>query len=415
VTTAPGEPAIAPGAERPAAVQGRVTFPCLEGIRALAAVMVVIHHASSLAGPAHTPELIRVPAEVMDAGVAIFFVISGFLLYRPFVRARLRGNALPGARGYFWRRVLRIYPAYWLALTVAVYVFGVGKIPDLRSFVEFYGLVHIYNSHDLLRAPIEQSWTLATEVSFYVVLPVWAYCMARVKGSPRKMLGTELAGVGILIAATLVWRIAVYASGTHADGMYNAWLPGWLDVFAFGMLIAILSVWTSELGRPVPLRLDRRFAPAACWIVALVLFWAISTQMGIPRNTATFTHAENFKLHYFYGVASLLFVLPAVFGPQDRGLIRGFLRTRVMVFLGVISYGVYLWHEMWLTKYIDWTRGHLFSMPLPPILTAVFALTVASAAISWYVFEKPILKLKDRSLRDVFSRRRTRAALARET
>ena len=88
-------------------------------------------------------------------------------------------------------------------------------------------------------------------------------------------------------------------------------------------------------------------------------------------------------------------MLPAVFGPQDRdrGWIRAFLQTRVMVFLGVISYGIYLWHELWLGKYMEWTGAHAFTVALPPILLAVFALTVV-CGMCGMLFNEMVLRLR---------------------
>ena len=111
----------------------------------------------------------------------------------------------------------------------------------------------------------------------------------------------------------------------------------------------------------------------------------------------------------------MLLVLPAVFGPQDRGTsrIRAFLQTRVMVYLGMISYGIYLWHEGWIDRYLQWTglrtftvytsdvpfRWHtdsLVSVPWFSFVLAVAALTIVSATISWYACERPILRFKHR-------------------
>ncbi len=115
--------------------QGPITFPCFEGLRALAAMMVVVHHAASLAGPESTPHAIRVPAEVMDSGVAVFFVLSGFLIYRPFAAAHHGGRPLPASLAFWWRRLLRLVPAYWLALT---FFWVIGSFELGRDWWRYY-------------------------------------------------------------------------------------------------------------------------------------------------------------------------------------------------------------------------------------------------------------------------------------
>ena len=76
---------------------------------------------------------------------------------------------------FWWRRALRIFPAYWLALTVLIVVFGL-HVSGLHDLVIYYGLLQIYDTHRFLGA-IPQAWTLCTEVSFYVFLPAYAWVM----------------------------------------------------------------------------------------------------------------------------------------------------------------------------------------------------------------------------------------------
>src|SRR5262245_48380037 len=114
---------------------GNPRFPLVDGLRAVAATMVLVSHTSFLSGFNGRGEIGRVFAR-FDMGVALFFIISGFLLYRPFVSARLDGRAAPRVLRYARRRVLRIVPAYWLALTVlAIW-------PGLRGDV--FGHIPIY-------------------------------------------------------------------------------------------------------------------------------------------------------------------------------------------------------------------------------------------------------------------------------
>src|SRR5215212_6043566 len=93
-------------------------FPLFDSLRAIAALSVVAFHAAFFAGMFTSESPLRPYLVRMDVGVSVFFLISGFLLYRPFVRARLGGEGTPHVGGYAWRRFLRIVPAYWVALTI---------------------------------------------------------------------------------------------------------------------------------------------------------------------------------------------------------------------------------------------------------------------------------------------------------
>lgn len=397
-------------------------FAGFDGLRAIAALAVLLTHVADTGG-ANAPNILGIFFARMDGGVAIFFVISGVLLYRPFVAARLLDRSPPRLLPYFWRRGLRIYPAYWLATTVIVYVLGVTTIPSFKNFVLDYSLLHIYspNQPDVF-APLVQAWTLATEIAFYVFLPVWAALMRAVgrrwRGSP---VTSELIGVGVLIGASTVWKAFVLGAGFSDAriGQLKLWLPWWLDLFALGMGLAVLSVAVGSLGRAIPVRLDRRAAPMICWLGALGTFWWVAAGAGLGHTSdpegRSIAHHLLWGQHYLYGATALLLVLPTIFRAPatDGSRILRFLSARVMVFLGTISYGIYLWHEAWIDRYLVWTdlpftgvyasdvpfRWHTnayFSAPWLIFVTAVLALTIASASASWYGFERPLLQLKHR-------------------
>src|SRR5581483_8894405 len=155
----------------------------------------------------------------------IFFVISGFLLYRPFVLARFRAVDGPRIGPYFKRRVLRIFPAYWLVFTIVLlvpFLHGLSwKMPSFGGLIAHYTLTHIY-FHNHVLGPVQQSWTLATELSFYVFLPIYAFAMRKVGRTPIAQLTAELTGLGILYAISVAFRIwAFYGPPPSFNGEYN--------------------------------------------------------------------------------------------------------------------------------------------------------------------------------------------------
>jgi peptidoglycan/LPS O-acetylase OafA/YrhL len=405
--------------DRPAAsttVEPR--FPCFDGLRAMAALAVFMTHVA-FAGGANAPNIFGVFFARMDGGVAVFFVLSGVLIYRPFARAHLLETSTPAIRGYLWRRALRIYPAYWLAMTVVVYGFGATEIPSLRNFVLDYSLLHIYSPHQQdAFGPLLQSWTLSTELAFYAFVPFWALLLRRLaRGDIRSRVRAQLVGVVALVGVSALWKAFVLSAGFGEAriGQLKMWLPWWIDLFAIGMALGVLSLAVTHLGDRPPLRLDGRHAPLLCWIGALVALWWVAAGAGLGHTTPEIAHHLLWGQHYLYGAVAMLLVLPAVFGPQDRGSsrIRAFLQTRVMVFLGIVSYGIYLWHEAWIDRYLHWTgvpafatywsdvpfRWHtnsVISIPWFAFVLAVLALTIATAAASWYGWERPLLRLKHR-------------------
>ncbi len=112
------KPSTASPALQPPA--GNERFPLVDGLRAIAALSVVVYHVGLVSGLNEGGGGAHYAFQRLNVGVTLFFVISGFLLYRPYVNARLRGTPRPTARQFFRRRLLRIVPAYWAALAILV-------------------------------------------------------------------------------------------------------------------------------------------------------------------------------------------------------------------------------------------------------------------------------------------------------
>src|SRR5918911_5479930 len=113
-------------------------FPLFDSLRAIAALSVFAAHAYLILEGFGSPNPLRDVLVRLDVGVTIFFVISGFLLYRPFVRARLRSAPPPRPLAYAWRRLLRIAPAYWVALTIIAVWLGLGEVHEAGKWPLFY-------------------------------------------------------------------------------------------------------------------------------------------------------------------------------------------------------------------------------------------------------------------------------------
>src|SRR5204862_20409 len=149
-----------------------------------------------------------------DIGVAVFFLISGFLLYRPFVAAALDGRPGPSVRRFFKRRLLRIYPAYWLALVGTIVFFGL-KVPvsGVVSYIEYFTLFQIYDNFARASGGISQAWTLSVELSFYAFLPLYAVLMHKLSGDREieRRVRVEVAGLVAMYAVSVAFRALVFA------------------------------------------------------------------------------------------------------------------------------------------------------------------------------------------------------------
>jgi peptidoglycan/LPS O-acetylase OafA/YrhL len=379
---------------------GNPRFPLMDSLRAIAALSVLVTHAGFLSGANFGAWYGDYTAR-LDVGVTIFFLLSGFLLYRPFVSARLGERARPRIPDYARRRLLRILPAYWLALTVLAIWPGLPQMWQPHDWA-YYGLVQVYFP-DWTLGGILPAWSLAVEISFYAALPLLVLLMERpFMGRTRAAkIRSELIMLVLLFAGALLFRVLVRANeGAVPDSNLYFTLAGNFDWFALGMFLALASVWVAGMDRaPAAVRVVERL-PSLSWIVAAVLFWAIATQMGIgPEFPQKYTSEEWLYEHLFYGAIAFFLLLPAVFGDSLGGLPRVILRNRGLAWLGLISYGIFLWHHPIVGELStrDWGDWRFLGLTL-----ATFAVATACAAASYYLMERPLLRFKDRS----FKRRR---------
>lgn len=365
-------------------------FPCFDGLRAFAALAVVGVHTAFSSGFDGRSSLGRY-ASRLEIGVSVFFVISGFLLYRPFAVSHLSGRPAPAARGFWVRRLKRILPAYWLAFVVVTYVLHADAVVHVwYAPLVYLGFAQIYLPEFVLTG-LTQAWSLCTEMTFYLMVPLWAAALGRRARRPAAQLRAELAGVALLVAVSLAWRSAVVPGRSPLEHTMPNWLPGYVDLFALGMLLAVASAWCATQDRR-PAWLWHPALPWVSWSLAAVAFVAVSN-LGLPLTPVTGSAlALALARQTLYGAFAFLLVTPAVFGPQDRGLPRALLRWRPLALAGVVSYGIYLWHEAAIDVYLRWTGNHLFAHPWWQMYAVAASLAIASATASYVVVERPVLR-----------------------
>jgi len=231
------------------------------------------------------------------------------------------------------------------------------------------------------------AWSLVVEMTFYVFLPFYAAAVGRL-ARRRSALSVELVGVAFLSALGVG---AIVAVAVGFDPPWITVLPQHITAFALGMFLAVLS--SAPLRAGTVARLEQLGRAAwVWWGMALVLFVAIPLVVRVEPLAAMST-AQTIGLNIFQTLIGFFVVVPAVLGPQHHGALRRLLRSRPLVFLGVISYGLYLWH--WFVLEIvqeDWLDRPLFHGNWIATLAAGLPVVVAAAAASWYLLERPILR-----------------------
>jgi peptidoglycan/LPS O-acetylase OafA/YrhL len=372
-------------------------FPGFEGLRAVAALLVLVVHTAFASGftlrSAAGPYTAR-----GEVGVALFFLISGFLLYRPFALAAVSGQSAPRFGPFLLRRALRILPLYWVALTVVYLVQGLSSINGVGGLLQTYLFVQVYSKGWVLHG-ISQAWSLDIEVVFYLLLPLWAAALRRRTRTPKAQLQVELAALAgaYLVSTAFRWFVLTHPSG--ATDTWHGWLPTWADMFALGMAVAAVSAYQQQVGRAFRWA-SLPGADVACWVAAAAVYVVFSRGVGLSTNPL-FVGPLHTELagHALYGLFALLVLLPAAFGPQGKGPVRWLLTCRPVVFLGLISYGLYLWHQLMVQQLLDRTSWKLFDIPYWQFLPVALVLAVALASLSYVLVERPGIAVGHRWIR----------------
>lgn len=388
-------------------------FASLDGYRAVAAIGVLVFHVGGAPGSAITNDgtlMGGIVGNLGNSGVATFFLLSGFLLYRPYVDSHLRGTEPPGTLRFYRNRLLRIVPAFWIALT-GWFLLVWPNLPSVRrmaltpeNIATVYGFVQIYRP-PFGFAALTTAWTLCIEVSFYLVLPGIAWVIRDVLGSRahsvRNRLRVQLIGIGALISMGWIYRItivgtyAVFPHATAQDGEH-LWLPNFFDWFGLGMLLAVAISWR-DLGKRLPTAL-RQLANTGwlSWTIAALIYLILVVIRQSAPDVASGANKETLAQvsirMLLNGLAAFFFLLPGIVGTSDRSWVRLSLSSVVPAYLGTISYGIYLWHKVWL----EWlVAGPDVRWSFWPLLAVVFTLTVVVASASWFLAERPLMRFKD--------------------
>ncbi|MFZ0043023.1 MAG: acyltransferase [Solirubrobacteraceae bacterium] len=391
---------------------GNPRFALFDALRGIAVLCIIAYHVTSLTGLFNRPVIGDLFAVLGNQALIFFFVISGFLLYRPYVNAHRRGRPVPSARRYARRRFLRIVPAYWVALTILAIYPGISGVFS-GDWWRYYFFLQGYSNRTLLHG-IPPAWSLTVEVSFYLLLPLWALLVRRLSGLLGR--GSWLRAELTLLAfpALLGLSIQVAASRLLISSLLATTLLGECVWLALGMALAVASVRGEERPHPGAVRRLVIDHPAVCWLGAIACLIGATAVLhpGGLFNIIISLHEVQPLARTLGGIVltagmATFLVAPAVFGENAGGVPRRILAWSPLKLLGLISYGVYLYHltiaEL-LAEHaapgqftatglnLDAHVTHLTSLVL---FVATLAVTAAAAALSYRFIELPLNRRKE--------------------
>ncbi len=376
----------------------------LDGLRGIAVLLVLWYHVWEISwAPAPMPSLQFIP-ETGFAGVDLFFYISGFVIAYPFVAALARGEAPPQWGHFAYRRAIKILPSYVLCIVVLIAI-GYARFANagdaLRDVVTHLLFIHTWwsSTYGSINGVL---WTLAVEVQFYAVFPLLWLCFKRVPWLTA----------GAMVAISLVYRsyAAQCCYHTFMEQLIDN-LPGYLDIFAAGMISAHLFVRWREA--------RRAWTPAVATLAAIAGFAMLTVLL---QNLWSVRTADQWSTVWQIHNRTLVGVAFTFMGLGSLLAVRAWQRllaNPLLLFFAAISYNLYLYHQALARLMLQWrvppyagSDQHADPHWELTYTVAAFAVTIAQAAIVTYAFERPLLRVPFVRVRALLARGKTKRALS---
>ncbi|MBV9089407.1 MAG: acyltransferase [Mycobacteriaceae bacterium] len=356
---------------RPQSVGGARSFlPAVEGMRACAAIGVVITHVAFQTG--HSSGVSGRLFGRFDLAVAVFFALSGFLLWRGHAAAACGLRRVPATGHYLRSRFVRIMPAYVLAVVVVLTLLPDAHGGSVTVWLANLTLTQIYVPLTLT-AGLTQMWSLSVEVTFYLALPILAL-LAR-----QLPVGARVPAIVTFALASLGWGYLPFHTAYGVNPLN--WAPAYATWFAAGMLLA---EWTF---RPLGWmhRLARRRIRIA--VIAVAAYLVAASPLAGPEGLTPAT-VEQFVVRTAMGaVVAAALLAPLVLDRPDTP--HRFLGSAAMVTLGRWSYGLFIWHLAALNMVFPVIGRFAFTGNLPVVLVLTLIFGFAVAAVSYALVESP--------------------------
>ena len=381
-------PVVTPEAGAGRSARAAANIDELDAHRGIAALGIVVFHVYQFSNTRSylyfgTPGYTVLNS--LDGMVPWFFVLTAFLLFEPIARAAIEGTTGLPVRRFAARRAVRLLPAYWVAILV-VWFFRQPALPgDWRDLLEHLSFTQVFDGKRIFYT-IGPAWSLSVEVMFYLLLVGVAvgahrYCSRLDRRAARVAVLGAAAGALILIGAG--WKAwAFYGDNRPTTGSFTTWFGpvANLDVFGIGMMaaIAVAASGGGSVERPHA-RTALRIGGAAVVVLAFA-----------TRKANSFTGV------YFSDLCAVGFAMliaaAAMRGPSGRW--ERIVCVRPLIFVGTISYSVYLWHEPVLLALRGWD-GLVRQSPsaFVPDALAVLIGALVVGWLSYAVIERPTGRL----------------------
>lgn len=355
-------------------------FDELDAYRGIAALGIVVFHSYQYSGGVYAGTALH----PLFAGLqlsAVFFCLSGFLLFLPFARAALAQDGVPAARGFLIRRLIRLVPLYYLVLLgIWTWRFA-GEPAQVVDLLLHLSFTHSFHP-DYIFSTVGPAWSLAVELHFYLFLAVFGPLLHWLCGKlPTRSMRLALIAtlLGLLVAGSVRFKWVIAGSAAPLTALFS--LPARLDSFALGMLLALAVAEAGERPRFGLLWARLLRAAGLALVAAAALLAALSP-------LAQLYHAS------LIGLASALLIASTVLGPRGTPWER-VLRAAPLRLLGTLSFGIFLLHEPLL---IELGRAGLLISPAPGAFPrnalVLIGLSLVGAALGYALIERPTGELR---------------------
>lgn len=342
--------------------------PALDGLRGIAIIAVLAFHTHHIFGWSIL--------KGGSVGVDIFFVLSGFLITALLIE-EWQCNGEISLKGFYWRRVLRLVPAL-LVVLVSLYLladvfFPATEAADTRRSIP---VAFVYASDfalaffQLRLGALQHTWSLAIEEHFYLIWPLFLLAALKLGAGRKRLIVITLS----LAVASAVHRVVLHQLGALPVRTYYG-----VDTRADALLIGCATAMCVCWGFLRAQSLKALVVPA----VGLIITLMIATGFASP-----FMHLGGFTL---LAAAAAIVLVWVVLAPSSY--LRSFLEYGPLVWVGRISYGLYLWH------YPIFKASSLLRLAWPLQLFVALTATLTVTCLSYYLIERPALKLKRRKTR----------------